>query len=696
MNLFTQLDLIHQTSKRARFRYESCCAINSDSLRRYLELKFEVQSVAVTPLIRTITIRSKSKTIDIDAILKELYAIEQDSFTRKVVAIDSRKTTINIVQATFGLALVPFLPTYLKPFFTVITCFSAIKDGAKDLAGGEISSEVMEAAAMVISIVRKDYTAALVTNMLITIAEAIENRIEERSDELLLSLAKPDIEQVWIRVENEEKLIDTADVKQGDIVIAQAGSTVAVDGVVLSGEASINEASMTGEALPVTKHRGDRVISGSVVKEGRVEIYAEGVGTERAIFRIGEYVQNSLRSKSNMQLEASKLADKLVPVSLGLSAGTYLFTQSFEKVAAILQADYSCALKLATPVAFKSAMYSAGSNSILIKNAQALEKLAEVDLFIFDKTGTVTSGELEVFRTDSLDPAWSEKEILFLAASIEEHYFHPIAEAVVKAAEECSVYKHFHHSEVEFIVAHGVCATVNDKKVAIGSKHYLEEHEEIDFSMHEATIKAGMTQGLTPLYIGYDHKLLGIIWLKDEARKESLDLIDKLRKLGVKKIVMLTGDIKEKAMEIANELGFDECHYELAPDEKASIVLEYKEKGYECAFVGDGINDAPALAASSVGIAMQKGSDIARISSDIVLMRDDILLVADARALALKTVKRVKENYQITVGANSAILLLASFGYLSSVTTAFLHNFTTIATLASAASVTHKRQKAEG
>lgn len=691
MALFDKLQLLHKTSRRIRVRYASSCAVNAEALKRYLELKQGFETVSITPTICTVTVHFRPDEITASGVMDELKALQQDGFTKSSAETEGKKTTLNIVQAVTGLVLVPLLPLQLRTAITAVTCFVAIAEGSKDLFKGKITSEVMEAAAMVISIARNDHKAALVTNLLVTVAQAIEHHIEQRSDELLLSLVKPDIEQVWIKKGDQEILVPTNSVVKGDVVIAQTGSTVAVDGVVLSGEASISEASMTGESVPVAKSRGDRVISGSVVEDGRIEIYAEGVGTERAIFRIGEYVQNSLKSKSNTQLEASRLADKLVPVSFGLSAGTYLFTQSFEKVAAILQADYSCSLKLATPVAFKSAMYNAGSNNILIKSAQALEKLAEVDLFIFDKTGTVTSGELEVFRTDSLDPAWKEDEILCLAASIEEHYFHPIAQAVVKAAQKSTVCTHFHHSEVEFIVAHGVCAYVDGKKIAIGSKHYLTEHENIDFSKYEKQIKKEIANGLTPLYISQENRLLGIVWLRDEIRSDSAELIKKLRSLGVKKIVMLTGDVKEKALEIANELGFDECHYELKPDEKASIVMKYKDKGFQCAFVGDGINDAPALTASSVGIAMQKGSDIARISSDIALMRDDILLVADARALAIKTVKKVKENYRLTVGINSTILMLASFGYLSSVSTAFLHNFTTIAMLARAATTKTKR-----
>ena len=306
----------------------------------------------------------------------------------------------------------------------------------------------------------------------------------------------------------------------GDIVVVGIGNTIPVDGHIVEGSGSINEVSMTGEAEPVVKHRGDRLISGTIVEDGRFRIWAEYVGANTATQRIKHYIENSLNEKSSVQLKATKLADKLVPVTLGLASASYIFTKDIERMASILQADYSCALKLATPVAFKSTISKAGHHGIMIKGAKSIESLYSADTFVFDKTGTLTEGELEVISVDSFDEKWSREDILNLTASTEEHYFHPVAEAVVKAAKQ-NGFVHMHHEEVEFIVAHGVKTEVNGKSVVIGSRHFLEDDEKIDFTPHREKIDDSLSKGRTLLYIGFDGKLLGTISLSDNLRKNA-------------------------------------------------------------------------------------------------------------------------------------------------------------------------------
>ena len=378
------------------------------------------------------------------------------------------------------------------------------------------------------------------------------------------------------------------------------------------------------------------------------------------------------------------MADRLVPVTLGLAAGSYLFSGQWDRVASVLQADYSCALKLATPVAMKSGMYSAGKSGVLIKDANTLEKLAAVDTVVFDKTGTLTSGDLLVTGVRTLDAGWEESEVLSLAASIEEHYFHPVAQAVVAAARTCDHCHHFHHGEVEFIVAHGVAAEVGGKRVVIGSRHFLEEDEKISFDSGEKVLNAISTGENTLLYIGYDQKLLGVITLQDQLREESAETLARLHELGIKQCIMLTGDHHAKAEELAAKLGIDDFYAELLPQQKAHIVEKLKAKGRTVAFIGDGINDAPALAAADVGIAMQRGADVARISADAVLLKDDLRVLGDLFAISIQTMTRTRTNYRVTVGANSAILGSASLGLLPPVTTSVLHNGTTVAILLNA------------
>ncbi|MDR2152637.1 MAG: heavy metal translocating P-type ATPase [Helicobacteraceae bacterium] len=587
-----------------------------------------------------------------------------------------------IKRAALSLALTPFLPKPLKLAMTLAASFGAIKRGVESIPKEGITGDTMEAAAIVVSLLRGNYASANATNLLIAISRAIERAIVRRSDDLLLSLSVASSGLVWVKRGEDEIRISADEAKAGDIVVAYAGDTIEVDGITLSGLAAVNESAMTGESLAVRKERGSRVLSGTTVEEGRIEIYAEATGSDRAAARIARVVADSLNSRSQTQYRANRLADRLIPFSLGLTGVTALVTRNADRIEALLQTDYSCALRLSVPVVFKAAMYRAGKAGLLAKSAEALEKLAKTTTFIFDKTGTITNGELEVVETISLNKSWSKEQILALAASIEEHYFHPIAQAIVEAARKDGNMRHFQHTAVEFIAANGVFAYVEGKKVAIGSRRYLEENEKIDFSsVSEIAFKAHKSN-LTPLYIGFDDALLGVVWLKDEPRKESKEALLTLRALGVKKCVMLTGDSKAKATALAQELGFDECRYELKPDEKAAIAKELRANGETCAFIGDGINDAPALLAADVGIAMQKGADVAKISADITLLKDDIFLLAAAKSIANQTVSRVNQGSAAMIAVNTAILFCAAIGALSPVATGFLHNGSTIATLA--------------
>lgn len=676
------LKVIHKTESRVRFSSNFANITNFSLFGRKLEAIDGIKNVRINQNAKSLIIEFDNSKLSIDSIIQKIKNLKIDS--KDESEDEHSNVPLPLLKAGSALALSPFLPASLNAVSTTFASFHALSSGAKLLFTKGVTSEVLEAVAIGLSIYRKDFIAANVTNSLIELAELIESNIERKSEKALRALLKPNVEQVWIKKDGNEILIDSNDLKQGDILIAHAGETIAADGVVSEGEALVNEVSLTGESLPVRKMRGDKVISGTQVTEGAISIWAEHVGSDTVTFRISEYVQSSLETKSKMQAEASKLADSLVPMTLGLGALSYAATRDLNRVAAVFQADYSCALKLATPVSFRASMYQAGTHGMLIKSADALERLAEADTFVFDKTGTLTSGNLEVTDVYSLNKEWSKDEILNLAASIEEHYFHPLAEAVVKAAKETSGFKHFHHSHVEFIVAHGVCAEVNGKKVVIGSRHFLEDDESISFDGQNEFINEQYEKGLALLYIGFDGKLLGVITLKDSVREETKQTIERLRELGAKHIVMLTGDHKERAKEMAERLNLDEYRYELLPQDKASIIEEFKNSGRKVAFIGDGINDAPSLAGASVGIAMQKGADIARVSSDIALLEDSLSKVADAKEIANKAIQMVKNNYKFTIGANSAILGAAALGLLSPVATSILHNGATVGILLNA------------
>lgn len=679
-SVFTKLDVKHLTPKRIRIGFKTNQSVDIEELERFISVFEWSSDVRINSASKSIVLSYKD--ISVDNILKKLANIKLSDIALNYSDLEyAQERILPLAEPLVALGMVPFLPESLKLPVSLLATYKNMFKGLEYLVKDGISSEALEAVAIAISLYRKDYFAANTTNFLLELAEHIEENIERKSDSMLQSLLVPDIKEVWVEKDKQDILVSFEELKVGDIVIANAGDTIAIDGTVIGGEALVDESSMSGEALPVKKQRGDRAISGTILKEGRIRIWAEQVGEQSATYKIASLIKNSLNSKSNTQIEAAKLADKLVPVTLGLAGFAYVATQDLERVAAVFQADYSCALKLATPVAFKSSMYQAGVSGALIKSADMLEKIAYADTIVFDKTGTLSSGKLVVSDIYALDSSWTKNEILSLAASIEKHYFHPIAEAVVSAAKSCDICQHFHHSEVEFIVAHGVCAYVDDKKVVIGSRHFLEDDENVPFTISEEIIDQELQLGHTLLYIGYDGKLLGVISMQDETRTNAKETINKLKILGIKEVIMLTGDHQIKASQMADELGIDRFHYELLPHDKQDIVKELKSQGKKVIFVGDGINDAPSLAESDVGIAMQRGADIARVSADVVLLEDDIFVVAIIKELANKTLAKVQTNYHATIGINTTILALATLGVLSPVTTSILHNGTTIGVL---------------
>ena len=672
--------IAHLTKNRVRFVCERI-GLECDESRleaRISEFRY-AKSVRVNKKAKSVIIGFESNFDEIKEFIENLPI---ENFNKRKVSPNKSK----IYKAATALAVTPFIADNgAKALFSLIAAAPLLKEGAGEALKGGITSKVLEATAVGVSLARRDFLAANSTNLMLTIGEYMEESAVHRSDDLIKELARPNIEEVWIEVNNHGKKslkkIATADDKVGDIVVVGAGESIGIDGYIVEGTASVNQVSMTGEAEPVKKERGDRVMSGTVVEDGRIKIWAESIASESATARIKSYIQSSLNEKSAVGLKATKLADKLVPVTLSLAGVSYLLSRDMTRVASVLQADYSCALKLATPVAFKSSISKAGRNGVLIKGAKAIEALASADTFVFDKTGTLTHGSLSVVKVHSFKKEFTEAQLLNLTASAEEHYFHPVAEAIVKAAREIG-FHHIHHDEVEFIVAHGVKTYVGGKEVVIGSRHFLEDDEQISFSKHEKIIKNEVDSGLTLLYVGYDKELLGVIAMRDTMRENAAQTLARLRKLGVKELIMLTGDVQSKAGQVASELGIDRVYANCLPTDKAGIIEQLKAEGKKVAFVGDGINDAPSLTKAHVGISMQKGADIAKATADISLLKDDIGSVAVAKDAANKTIKLINANFNATVGINSLILAGATFGFFNPIATAVLHNGTTIGLLA--------------
>ncbi|WP_086245186.1 heavy metal translocating P-type ATPase [Campylobacter devanensis] len=690
------IKLLHKTKSRARFGYEG--SVDPLLLRVAIDSLPNVIDVRINGIIKSIIISYEGSLDQIQNQISDILKsneIKSQSKSKKDSYIALRSeipSSSEVVRAASALAIAPFLRSPgLSLSFSLLASFPLLKSGLKETFSEGITSRSLEAAAVAISLYLKDYKAANSTNFMLTLGEYIEELTMYKSDDLIKELAKQKGGMAWVESITDSKVtlrqIPSDDIQIGDIVVVGAGDTIYIDGHIIDGEALINQISMTGEATPASKSRGDRVLSGTIVQEGKIKIWAEAVGDHTATNRIKSYIQSTLDERSNQELTASKMADSLVPITLSLAGLSYAMTGELVRAASVLQADYSCALKLTTPVAFKSAISSAAKEGIIVKGAKSLESLQLSEIFVFDKTGTLTNGDLEVLKVHSFHQDWDANQVLNLAASIEEHYFHPVAQAVVRAAKENN-FDHFHHDEVTFIVAHGVKSEVGKKSVVIGSRHFLEDDECISFQEHSKEIDEILKNGDTPLFIGFDGKLLGVILLKDTIRPNSKEALKRLKKSGVKEFIMLTGDSKSKAKAIAKELGITNYYAELLPTDKAKILdeimLKAAKHGQKVAFVGDGINDAPALVRADIGIGMHKGADIAKASADVVLLRDDIEAVADARELAISCLSKVNNSFKVTVGVNSLILILASLGKLSPIQTAIAHNGTTIALLLNA------------
>lgn len=586
--LFAALQPVHQLAGRVRFRYRRATAAAFDDRAAVaaIENLAGVGAARLNPAARALVVHFDPALTDAARLAAAIAALTLAADTPAPAAASKSAGTskpaaaskpaggaeLAAVARSGALLLVgSVLPVPLKLPLTLAMSLPLFGAAAADLRRAGVTSHVLEALAVAISAARRDFVAAHVTIHMLALGEYLEHSIARRSDDLLKHLLRPDTGLVWVEEDGVERQMAAGEVAVGATVIVGAGATIPIDGTVLGGEAMVNEAAMTGESAPVRRARGDAALSGTAIEEGRLRIYAENVGRHTAAARIADYVERSLTAKSQAQLGASRLADRLVPLVLGLAGTAWLGSGDWQRVAAVLQADFSCALKLATPVAFKSSMYRAGKSGLLFKGADVVERLAEVDTVIFDKTGTLTSGRLAVTDSVAFDKAYTAQDLLNLAASVEEHYFHPLAQAVVEAAR-AGRNRHFDHKEVEFIAAHGVASRIDGRRIVVGSRHFVAEDEGIAVGRHRRRIDSLYRQGKTLLYIGYDGRLLGVIALKDAVRANAAATVARLRTLGVRRVLMLTGDHHERAAELARQLGLDEFHAELLPEQKAAIV----------------------------------------------------------------------------------------------------------------------------
>ena len=571
-----------------------------------------------------------------------------------------------------------FLPAPIRTAYTAVVSVKYIWKGIQTLAKGKIEVPVLDATAIGVSMLRGDYGTASSVMFLLGVGELLEEWTHKKSVGDLARSMSLNVGKVWLKKDGQEILVPSEKIVSGDEVVVHMGNLVPFDGEVSDGEGMVNQASLTGESVPVRRTSGSVVYAGTVLEEGELTILVKQTGGSSRYEKITAMIEESEKLKSGLESKAEHLADRLVPYSLGGTVLTYLLTGNTTKALSILMVDFSCALKLAMPISVLSAIREANQHKITVKGGKFLEAVADADTIVFDKTGTLTKAQPTVAEVVSFSETKSPDELLRIAACLEEHFPHSMAKAVVDAAKEKHLDHEEMHSKVEYIVAHGISTTIEGKKAVIGSYHFVFEDE-------NSAIPDGMEEKFRHLSAEYSHLYLAIegvlaavICIEDPLRPEAAEIVRQLKKAGLKKIVMMTGDSERTAKAIAKKVGVDEYYAEVLPEDKANFVEKEKAEGRKVIMIGDGINDSPALSAADVGIAISEGAEIAREIADITVAADDLAEILVLRMLSNRLMKRIHKNYRFIVTFNAGLILLGVGGILQPTTSALLHNTSTL------------------
>ena len=566
----------------------------------------------------------------------------------------------------------------IRAIYTTVVSVKYIWKGIQTLAQGKIEVPVLDATAIGVSMLRGDYGTAGSVMFLLGVGELLEEWTHKKSVGDLARSMSLNVGKVWLKKDGQEILVPSEKIVAGDEIVVHMGNLIPFDGEVSNGEGMVNQASLTGESVPVRRTLGSVVYAGTVLEEGELTILVKQTGGSSRYEKITAMIEESEKLKSGLESKAEPLADRLVPYSLGGTALTYLLTRNATKALSILMVDFSCALKLAMPISVLSAIREANQHKITVKGGKFLEAVAEADTIVFDKTGTLTKAQPTVAEVVSFSETKSPDELLRIAACLEEHFPHSMAKAVVDAAKEKHLDHEEMHSKVEYIVAHGISTTINGEKAIIGSYHFVFEDENsiIPEGMEEKF--RHLPEEYSHLYLALEGVLAAVICIEDPLRPEAAEIIRQLKKAGLKKIVMMTGDSERTAKAIAKKVGVDEYYAEVLPEDKANFVEKEKAEGRKVIMIGDGINDSPALSAADVGIAISEGAEIAREIADITVAADDLAEILVLRMLSNRLMKRIHKNYRFIVTFNAGLILLGVGGILQPTTSALLHNTSTL------------------
>ena len=675
--------ILHEGKGRMRVHVENVRMTlhRADVLEAYLNHHDAIVHAAVYERTGDVVITYTGKRTAAIAILAG-YKFDVAEYDALVTSADSRRLNREYQDKMFDLVAGRclrklFLPAPLDAAYTAFRSIRFLWKGVRCVLSRRLEVEVLDALSIGVSLLRGDFGTAGSVMFLLNLGSLLEEWTRKKSlDDLARSMAL-NVDKVWVRSQGTEVLVPLTKVRSGDEVVVRSGNMIPLDGTVLEGEAMVNQAALTGEAMPVRKTEGSTLYAGTVVEEGECVFIAKAEGGSNRYDKIVAMIEESEKLKSSTENRALVLADKLVPWCLGATVVTYLLTRNATRAISCLMVDFSCALKLSMPLAVLSAMRECGSYHITVKGGKYLEALSQADTIVFDKTGTLTRATPQVVEVVPFSGC-NEREVLQLAACLEEHFPHSMANAVVRAAKERGISHEEMHSEVEYIVAHGIASRVGGQRVVIGSHHFVFEDEKCTIPTAEQQKFDALKPAYSHLYMAASGQLVGVICISDPLRPEAAAVLNGLRALGIRNTVMMTGDSERTAAAIAKQVGVDRFFAEVLPEDKANFVQQAKAEGHTVVMIGDGINASPALSAADIGIAINSGAAIAREIADVTIKPDSLEELVALKAIANSLQKRVRANYRFVLTFNSALIALGALGILQPASSAMLHNLSTI------------------
>ena len=675
--------ILHEGKGRMRVHVEKVRMTlhRADVLEAYLNHHDAIVHAAVYERTGDVVITYTGRRSAAIAVLAG-YKFDVAEYDALVTSADSRRLNREYQDKMFDLVAGRclrklFLPAPLDAAYTAFRSIRFLWKGVRCVLSRRLEVEVLDALSIGVSLLRGDFGTAGSVMFLLNLGSLLEEWTRKKSlDDLARSMAL-NVDKVWVRSQGTEVLVPLTKVRSGDEVVVRSGNMIPLDGTVLEGEAMVNQAALTGEAMPVRKAEGSTLYAGTVVEEGECVFIAKAEGGSNRYDKIVAMIEESEKLKSSTENRALALADKLVPWCLGATVVTYLLTRNATRAISCLMVDFSCALKLSMPLAVLSAMRECGSYHITVKGGKYLEALSQADTIVFDKTGTLTRATPQVVEVVPFSGC-NEREVLQLAACLEEHFPHSMANAVVRAAKERGISHEEMHSEVEYIVAHGIASRVGGERVVIGSHHFVFEDEKCTIPAAEQQKFDALKPAYSHLYMAASGQLVGVICISDPLRPEAAAVLNGLRALGIRNTVMMTGDSERTAAAIAKQVGVDRFFAEVLPEDKANFVQQAKAEGHTVVMIGDGINDSPALSAADIGIAINSGAAIAREIADVTIKADSLEELVALKAIANSLQKRVHANYRFVLTFNSALIALGALGILQPASSAMLHNLSTI------------------